>query len=99
MSPETSSSWSLCMITIMAERSSLVRFDIDSRKNLTVFSRFPGQGGIRLRRYPDYLAFFVRRLPPFSSRSAAWYLRRMSAMFTRVGGSFRPISSNVSAMI
>src|SRR5262249_26511201 len=39
------------------------------------------------------------RLPPaFCPRSAAWYLRRMSAMSTRVGGSLRPISSIVSAM-
>jgi hypothetical protein len=37
--------------------------------------------------------------PAFALRTAAWYLRRMSAMFTCADGSFRPISSIVSAMI
>ena len=56
---------------------------------------------VKPRRYSALATSFVRRLPPpfCSFRSAAWYLRRISAMSTRVGGSFRPISSIVSAMI
>jgi hypothetical protein len=36
MSPATSSSWSRCMMTMIALSSSFKRFDMDSRKNITV---------------------------------------------------------------
>lgn len=47
------------------------------------------------------LAFFFARCPSpgFPSAAAAWYFRRISAMSTRAGGNFNPISLMVSLTI
>jgi hypothetical protein len=51
------------------------------------------------RYLPVLAALAAGFAPAFALRTAAWYLRRMSAMFTCADGSYRPISSIVSAMI
>src|SRR5262249_48870934 len=69
---------------------------IDSDELSAVLER----GAAALDRATNRAAEFPpRRLPPRPRRLAAWDLRRIGGMSTRVGGSFKPISSIVSAMI
>jgi len=55
--------------------------------------------GVKESAYANLMFFFRSPPPGFSSPSAVWYLRRISAMSTCVGGNFKPMSSIASLMI